>query len=83
MARIPLIDESDPAAAPDARAALLEAGAARGSLLNIHRALANRPNVLHAFNGLIQAAYRKDSTLKPQHGELAYLTATTVNNCFY
>ena len=43
----------------------------------------NRPEALKAMSGLLQTAYRKDSTLKPQHGELAYLTATTVNNCFY
>lgn len=83
MARIPILDENDPDIAAEAREALQEAGAARGRLVNVYRALANRPEALKAMSGLLQTAYRKDSTLKPQHGELAYLTATTVNNCFY
>lgn len=83
MARIPLLDETDTALDEEARAALLEAGAARGRLVNFNRALANRPSVLRAMTALLQAAYRSDSTLEPRHGELAYLTATTTNNCFY
>ena len=83
MARIPLVDENDPSLDEETRTALLEAGQARGRLLNIHRAVANRPPVLRAFNRLLQTAYRKESTLEPRHGELAYLTATSVNNCFY
>lgn len=83
MARIPILDENDPALDPATREALLAAGASRGRLLNVYRALGNRPEALTALNGLIQTAYRKDSTLEPRHGELAYLTATTTNNCFY
>jgi alkylhydroperoxidase family enzyme len=83
MARIPILDENDPNLDPVTRQALLDAGAARGRLVNIYRALANRPQALTALSGLLQTVYRKDSTLHPQHGELAYLTATTVNNCFY
>lgn len=83
MARIPLLDETDPALPADARAFLAEAGAARGRLLNIFRAMANRPAAGRAFLGLVQTVYRKDSTLAPQHGELAYLTATAVNDCYY
>lgn len=83
MARIPLIDPSDPATPAAARAALEAAAAARGRPLNIHRAMANRPEALAAFMALIRTVYRQDSTLAPQHGELAYLTATAVNDCFY
>lgn len=83
MARIPILDEHDPELDDETRAALFEAGAARGRLVNFNRALANRPRVLRAMTGLLQAAYRKDSSLAPHHGELAYLTATTTNNCFY
>ncbi len=83
MARIPMLDENDPEVDSEARDALREAGAARGRLLNVYRALANRPQALTAMTGLLQTAYRKDSTLEAQHGELAYLTATTTNNCFY
>ena len=59
------------------------AGRARGKVLNVHRALANRPEALEAFTGFVQTVYRGNSTLHPKHGELAYLTATAVNNCFY
>lgn len=83
MARIPLLDENDPALDPEARASLEEARRSRGSLLNLHRALANRPEASRAFMQLIHAVYRKGSTLEPRHGELAYLTATAVNDCFY
>ena len=83
MARIPLLDENDPLLDPRAKEALVAAGQARGRLLNVYRALANRPEALTAVSGLLQAVYRNNSTLSPQHGELAYLTATSVNNCFY
>lgn len=83
MARIPILDENDPQLDPSTRQALLDAGAARGRLVNVYRALANRPQALTALSGLLQTVYRKDSTLQPRHGELAYLTATTVNNCYY
>jgi alkylhydroperoxidase family enzyme len=83
MARIPLLDETDPTTDARSRAALLEAAASRGKLINFYRALANRPQALRAMTTLLQTVYRKDSTLQPRHGELAYLTATTANNCFY
>ena len=83
MARIPIIDENDPAVDSSTRQALLDAGAARGRLVNVYRAMANRPEVLTAVSSLLQTVYRNDSTLEPQYGELAYLTATTVNDCFY
>ena len=83
MARIPIIDENDPATDPAIRQALLDAGAARGRLVNVYRALANRPEALTAMSALLQTVYRSGSTLEPQHGELAYLTATSVNDCFY
>jgi alkylhydroperoxidase family enzyme len=84
MARIPLIDENDLSINFEVRKALLAAGKARGGrLVNIYRALANRPEALNALFALSQTVYRTNSTLEPQHGELAYLTATSVNDCFY
>lgn len=83
MARIPIIDENDPLTDPKVRDALYAAGQARGRLLNVYRALANRPEALNTLAALLQTVYRVDSTLEPQHGELAYLTATSVNDCFY
>lgn len=83
MARIPILDENDPALPAGTRAALEEAGRARGRLVNVYRALANRPEALAAISALLQTVYRNNSTLEPRHGELAYLTATAVNDCFY
>jgi len=83
MIRIPLLDENDPATPPEARERLLEAKRARGKLINIYRAMANKPEALAAFTGLANAVYRAGSTVAPQHGEIAYLTATAVNDCFY
>jgi alkylhydroperoxidase family enzyme len=83
MSRIPIIDENDPGTPAAALSALEIAGRARGKVLNVHRALANRPEALDAFTGFVQTVYRGKSTLHPKHGELAYITATAVNNCFY
>jgi alkylhydroperoxidase family enzyme len=83
MARIPILQLNDANLTPDQKACLDEAQAARGRLLNIHRALANRPEAARAVQGLIQTVYRKNSTLDVRHGELAYLTATAVNDCYY
>lgn len=83
MARIPILHEDDPATPPEARAFLQDAAQARGRLINIYRAMANRPETGRAFNAMIQTVYRGNSTLQPKHGELAYLTATVVNNCYY
>ena len=83
MARIPLIDETDPDIDPTLHAALREAGASRGWVVNVFRALANRPAALKTVSKMLRTVYRQDSTLEPKHGELAYLAATTANNCFY
>jgi alkylhydroperoxidase family enzyme len=83
MARIPMPHEDDPATTPEAKDWLKTAGASRGQLLNIYRALGNRPETGHAFLAMVNTVYRTNSTLQPRHGELAYLTATVVNNCYY
>lgn len=83
MARIPILNEDDPATPPDARVYLQEAGRSRGRLLNIYRAMANRPEAGRAFSALANTVYRGNTTLDPMDGELAYLTATVVNNCYY
>jgi alkylhydroperoxidase family enzyme len=83
MARIPILHEDDPATPQDAKAYLQEAQRSRGFLVNIYRALANRPEAGRAFSALANTVYRGNTTLEPKHGELAYLTATAVNNCYY
>ena len=83
MARIPILHEDDPATPAEAKAYLQEAAQARGRLVNIYRAMANRPEAGRAFSALANTVYRGNTTLEPKHGELAYLTATVVNNCYY
>ena len=46
MVRIPLIDETDPDIDPTLHAALREAGASRGWVVNVFRTSANRPAAL-------------------------------------
>ena len=83
MARIPLLHEDDPTISPEARAALQAARGSRGRLVNLYRALANHPAALRAFTGLGAAVYGRDSSLTRKQAELAYTTATVVNNCYY
>ena len=83
MARIPLLQEEDPATPPEARAALAAARGARGRLVNLYRALANHPAALRGFTALGSAVYGRDSSLTRKQAELAYTTATVVNNCYY
>ena len=83
MARIPLLQEDNPGLPEETRAFLRDAGKARGRVVNIYRAMANRTEAARAFTGLANTVYRGDTTLTPKHAELAYLTATVVNNCFY
>ena len=83
MARIPLLQEDSPELSSEARTFLADAGQARGRLLNLYRALANRPAAGRAFAELVRTVYRSGSSLPPQEAELAYLTATVVNDCYY
>ncbi len=83
MARIPILHESDPGLSEESRDYLAQAGKARGKLLNLYRTLANRPEVGRAFSEMIRTVYRSGSTLSPKEAELAYLTSTVTNNCYY
>jgi alkylhydroperoxidase family enzyme len=83
MSRIRLLYETDPELTEDSRDFLLKTGKARGKMLNLYRALANRPEAGRALSELIRTVYRSGSTLQPKEAELAYLTATVVNNCYY
>jgi alkylhydroperoxidase family enzyme len=83
MARIPILHEDDPTTPADARAFLQSVTQSRGQLVNIYRAMANRPDTGEAFAAFASTVYRGRTKLAPKHAELAYLTATVVNNCFY
>ena len=80
MARLPLIDPRADDADPAAAAALARAG---GSINpHVFRAMANHPEALEGFLTLGNAVYFQNS-LTPSQRELAYLTASVVNQCHY
>ena len=82
MARIPIWNENDPATPADSREALLEAGRKFGTTFNIMRGIANHPKALTTFIDFALATYGSGS-ITPAQAELAYLTASSVNKCFY
>ena len=83
MARIPLLREDDPTIPVEARELLQATAGTRGRLVNLYRALANYPAALRGFTALGAAVYGRDSSLTRKQAELAYTTATVVNNCYY
>ena len=83
MARIPLPDENDTAVPAEARAFLNEFKQTHGRVLNVARAMSNSPESAKVFYELVSTAYQGNTNLQPKQAELAYFTATAVNNCFY
>lgn len=83
MARIPLPDENDPAVPEKARVFLDQFKQTHGRVLNVARAMSNSPESAKAFYELVSTAYQGNTNLQPKQAELAYFTATAVNNCFY
>ena len=83
MARIPLLDENDPAVSEEARAFLDGFKQTYGRVLNVARAMSNSPASAQAFYALVRTAYLGNTNLQPKQAELAYFTATAVNRCFY
>jgi alkylhydroperoxidase family enzyme len=79
MARIPLVDlgggDGGEASGGDELRSLPQ-------LPNILRAIANNPKATEAFGAFGGWVYGGTS-LTPAQRELAYLTATAVNNCHY
>jgi alkylhydroperoxidase family enzyme len=88
MARIPLLDPDDENLDPAARQALLEwqanarqlSARTTGRTPNIIRAMANHPGLLATFRNFV---YGPQARISPAQRELAYLTASVVNNCHY
>jgi hypothetical protein len=79
MGRLPYVDPNDPNLDPSIRDFMLRPGADVGSVVNIVRALANNGRALRALGELSRVG---DSITKAQR-ELAYLTTSLLNNCFY
>ncbi len=81
MGRIPLVDERDPNAEPEAREVLEEIGEKRGLILNVYRGMANHPAIAKAVAGLYVTA--RSGKLSEQECELAYTAASAANRCHY
>ena len=86
MARIPLVDLTDPNLDPELRKRLSASpviqglGLSPGGAPNVIRAMANHPDALQAG---FMAGYHPNSAITPLHRELAYLTASVLNHCHY
>lgn len=84
MARIPIWKDDDPTMPGDVREAIEYAKGGTGFALNIQREMANNPAVLKGFSDLASTFYGADGgSITPAERELAYTTATVVNNCHY
>jgi len=82
VARLPLVDPEDGSADERARRILGAIRAGTGRDYNVFRAVANHPALLEALASFSGSAYYLNS-LRPSHRELAYLTASVVNECHY
>ena len=83
MARIPVWHENDNSTPEEIRAALEYSEEKFGQNLNVFRVMANHPDVMQRYLDLALVSYGEDSTITPAQRELAYTTATVVNNCHY
>ena len=82
MARLPLVDPDDESTKESARRILAAVRAGTGRDYNVFRAAANHPALLEALASFSASAYFLNS-LPPTQRELAYLTASVVNECHY
>jgi hypothetical protein len=79
MARLPYVDPDDPNLDPAVRGLMMRPGAASTDVVNVVRALANNGRALRALGELS----RVGDSMPRAHRELAYLTTSLLNNCFY
>jgi alkylhydroperoxidase family enzyme len=82
VARLPLVDGSDPGADPLARELLTALAGGRPFQPNVYRAVANHPRALQKmveFGTVVDF----QNSLSPAQRELAYLTASVTNDCHY
>jgi alkylhydroperoxidase family enzyme len=83
MARIPLPGPDDPSLDPRAAEMLRRVEQSGGEgVLNVHRALANHPELMQAFSRFAAVAYTRNG-LNPVQRELAYYVSAVTNSCFY
>ena len=79
MSRLPYVDPDDPNLDAAVRDLMLRPGADVDSVVNVVRALANNGRALRALGELSRVG---DEITRSQR-ELAYLTTSLLNNCFY
>jgi len=79
MGRLPYVNPDDPDLDPAIRAFMLRPGGDVANVVNVVRALANNGRALRALGELSRVG---DSITTAQR-ELAYLTTSVLNNCFY
>jgi alkylhydroperoxidase family enzyme len=84
MARLPLVDPEDPNLSPDLQEMIERFGGSESfaGLPNILRAVANHPGAASIVAEAGAVLYAS-GTLTPAQRELAYLTASVVNDCHY
>jgi hypothetical protein len=82
VARVPLVDVDDPNADPDAVELLRSLEDADQEILNVHRAMANHPELMGKLFNLAGSAYFGGS-LNDRQRELPYLTSAITIQCFY
>ena len=82
MTRVPLVDMDDPDADPHAVALLRSLEDAGQEILNVHRAMANHPELMEKLFTLAGSAYFGGS-LNDRQRELPYLTSAVATECFY
>jgi hypothetical protein len=79
VSRLPYVDPRDPNLDPAVRDLMLRPGADVERVVNVVRSLANNGRALRALGELSRVG---DSITRAQR-ELAYLTTSLLNNCFY
>jgi hypothetical protein len=82
MARIPTLQENDPATSPEAKEFLLSTEILMGELFNAIRLLANHPRQGRALMALI-GSVRTQNSLTPAETEFAWTTSAVINGCHY
>jgi hypothetical protein len=81
MARVPYVNVDDPDADPAAVALLQSLEDAGQELLNVHRAMANHPEMMARLFDMASSAYFGGS-LDARQRELPYLTSAVATECF-
>ncbi len=83
MTRMPYVREDDAGASPEALAAFGRwEDVFPGQIINLVRLLANDPPLATMFAEMNRVIYTQPN-LTPAEVELAYTTATVVNECHY